>query len=337
MRRVFKYLPLIILALVIPFAYWVNKTEPRPETIRDFAMDTYLEITIYHQPGEAVLEEILNDFKLLESIFNRYDENSVIYNVNKNAFEKPVSIPSIFENLLQESIKLSGYTEGYFNPAIGPLVDLWRPIIKGEEDSVLPDIDLIKKAISLSKTENIIINEPDGQVSFTILGVSLDFGAVVKGYAVDRAFGILRNRGVDRAVINAGGTIGVYGSPPGRNYWRIGIQHPRKDGIIGVLNLPSTTVVSTSGDYERYNIIGGKRYHHLLNPFTGYPAEELVSVTIINKNGLFSDAVSTAVFAMGLEKGMEFLTQKSLSAIIITSDLQIHFTGEAERLFQPEL
>ncbi|MBT9164277.1 MAG: FAD:protein FMN transferase [candidate division WS2 bacterium] len=337
MRRIFKYLPLIILASALLFAFWVNKAETKPETIRDIAMDTFIEITTYHQPRDTASEEILKDFKYLESIFNRYDENSVVYDVNKHAFEKPISIPSIFENLLTESLKLSDYTEGHFNPAIGPLVDVWRKVIKGEDISNLPDINIVKEAISISKTENIIINERNGQVSFAIPGVSLDFGAVVKGFAVDRAFEILKNKGIERAVINAGGTIGVYGSPPGRKYWRIGIQHPRKEGIIGVLNLTSTMVISTSGDYERYKIIDGKRYHHLLNPFTGYPTEELLSVTIINKNGLLSDAVSTAVMSMGLEKGIEFLTQKSLMAIIITPDLKIHFTGDAESLFQPEL
>lgn len=337
MRRVFKYLPLIIIALALLFAYWANKAEIKPKTIRDIAMDTYIEITTYHQSGDTVSEEILKDFKYLESIFNRYDENSVVYDVNKHAFEKPISIPSIFENLLTESLKLSDYTEGHFNPAIGPLVDVWMKVIKGDNVSELPALNIIKEARTISKTENIIINERNGQVTFANQGVSLDFGAVVKGFAVDRAFEILKNRGIERAVINAGGTIGVYGSPLGRKYWRIGIQHPRKEGMIGVLNLPSTMVVSTSGDYERYKIINGKRYHHLLNPFTGYPTEELLSVTIINKNGLLSDAVSTAVMSMGLEKGIEFLTQKSLTAIIITTDLQIHLIGDAESLFQPEL
>lgn len=337
MRRVFKYLSLILLVLALLFAYWVNKAETKPRTVRDFAMDTYIEITTYRHSEDAVTEEMLNDFKLLESIFNRYDENSVVFDVNKNAFEKPIYIPAIFMNLLTESLKLSYYTEGHFNPAIGPLVDIWMKVIKGEEFTDLPDINILNEAMSLSKTRNIIINEQDRQVSFTIPGVSIDFGAVVKGFAVDRAFEILKNRGIDRAVINAGGTIGVYGSPVGRKYWRIGIQHPRREGIIGVLNLTSNMVVSTSGDYERYKIINGKRYHHLLNPFTGYPSEELLSVTIINKNGLLSDAVSTAVMSMGLQKGIEFLTQKSLMAIIITPDLKIHFTGDAESLFQPEL
>ena len=143
----------------------------------------------------------------------------------------------------------------------------------------------------------------------------LDFGAVAKGHAAQRAIEILKENGIKDAIINIGGTVAVMGDK------KVGVTHPRKSSVIASFNIFDGETVATSGDYERYYIIGDKRYHHIIDPATGRPADNgIISVTIVSDDGALSDALSTAVFVMGAKDGLEYAVSKGAKCLIILED-----------------
>jgi thiamine biosynthesis lipoprotein len=156
------------------------------------------------------------------------------------------------------------------------------------------------------------IGVDENRVSLGRTGMRIDLGAIAKGYIVDRAVRFLKDRGVTAGLVEAGGDLRLFGKPPHRENWRIGILHPRKpnQSLFGVLDVDSGSV-TTSGDYERTFTEDGKRYHHLIDPATGYPADECISVTIIAETAMLADAWATAVFIMGPERGMALLESQA--------------------------
>ena len=150
---------------------------------------------------------------------------------------------------------------------------------------------------------SIILDKKDQTVKFKRKGMAINLGGVAKGYALDRAIKVLKERKVKEALINAGGDIKIMG----KRDWKIGLQHPRKeDEVLAVIKLKDQAI-ATSGDYQRYFIKKGKRYHHIINPETGYPANKCMSVTIIGPNAIQTDILATGVFILGPEKGMELI------------------------------
>lgn len=164
-----------------------------------------------------------------------------------------------------------------------------------------PDIEEVKENLNLVNFRDLKI-QYGGNVSLGKKGMSIDLGGIAKGYAVDRAFELLKGLGYRNLVVNAGGDLRVGGSKM-EGPWSIGIQHPRDpEKIMARISL-SDTAIATSGDYEKFFIHQGKRYHHILNPKNGFPAEGCQSVTVLHKEGITADALATAIFVLGLEKG----------------------------------
>jgi thiamine biosynthesis lipoprotein len=155
-------------------------------------------------------------------------------------------------------------------------------------------------------------------------GTEIDLGGIAKGYVVDRAVDVLRQSGITSASVDAGGDIRLIGGKPGGRPWRVGVRHPReRDRIIAVLELLDSAVV-TSGDYERYFMLGGTRYHHLLDPDTGLPAAGLASVTVVAADATTADALSTTVFVMGRERGLALIESlPGVEAILVTAELDV--------------
>lgn len=164
-----------------------------------------------------------------------------------------------------------------------------------------PEIEEVRETLNFVNFRNLKTHH-GGRVSLRKMGMAIDLGGIAKGYAVDRAFELLKSLGYRNLVVNAGGDLRVGGSKPD-GPWSIGIQHPRDPGKIMARISVSDTAVATSGDYEKFFIHQGKRYHHILNPKTGFPAEGCQSVTILAKDATTADALATALFALGPEKG----------------------------------
>ncbi len=333
MRRIFKYI--LLISLIIVFFVWFFCVKTGNVVYRDITMDTYAGVTIYNSRDKELVREAWEEFRKVDLFLDRYKQDSLLSEISKKASIQPIEVPNELFVLLRNCLVLYQKTGGSFNPAIGPLVDLWRPLINSQSDIVLPVEGEIRKAINLSKPDLIELNDEGHTIFFKEKGVSLDFGAVAKGYAVDRVMEFLKEKKVRNALIDGGGTIGLLGPPPqGRTLWRVAIKHPRKEGILGILNLGHGWTVSTSGDYERYNEIGGVRYHHILDPDTGYPTKYLISATVVSEKGFISDAYSTAIMVMGLEKGLDFLEKKGLYGVLVTPDLKVYLSKGTEKYFE---
>ena len=167
----------------------------------------------------------------------------------------------------------------------------------------------------------------DNQVKFSLPGLKIDLGGIAKGYAVEQAIGLLATAGIKHALVTAGGDTRLLGDKRGRP-WQVAIKHPRKeDGIVAQLPL-TDSAISTSGDYERFFIEDGVRYHHILDPKSGQSPSGLMSVTVLGPDSTRTDAMSTTLFVMGLKRGIAFIEQQSeFEAIFISSEHQLYFTS----------
>ncbi|MCM8795725.1 MAG: FAD:protein FMN transferase [Candidatus Omnitrophica bacterium] len=257
-------------------------------------MGTFVEVT---SPDKRAASIVFNEINRIESLLSKYKEDSQISRLNKlgvleNAYPETIYI-------IRKSREFWLATDGAFDITIGPLMDLWG---FSNKKYVLPREEKIKEILKLVGSDKIILQDKDNVVKFKTLGMKIDLGAIAKGYAVDCAVKKLRKAGIKSCLINAGGDIYCLGENFGRP-WRVAIQDPRKKGFLGYLELKDKAV-ATSGDYAQYFIKDQKRYTHILNPKTGYPADSgVVSVTVVADDTLTADALATAIFVLGKEKG----------------------------------
>ena len=224
--------------------------------------------------------------------------------------------------VIKKAQEISELSEGGFDITVGPLTELWR---KAREKKIPPSIEEVKEKLGLVNFKNIETDQ-EGKVFLKKKGMAIDLGGIAKGYAVDRAFKLLMSFGYKNFIVNAGGDLRV-GGLKNNQPWSIGIQNPRESQKILARISVSDTAVATSGDYEKYFIYQGKRYHHIFSPKDGFPTEGCQSVTIFSKDGMTADALATAVFVLGREKGYS-LCQKleGVDCIIVDKEGKIIFS-----------
>jgi thiamine biosynthesis lipoprotein len=266
----------------------------------------------------AALEEIHK----VDNLMSDYKSDSDISRVNREAYEKPVQVSKSTFEVLQRSIEFSKMTDGAFDVTVGPLVALFR---KAKETKVAPSEQQIAQAKSKVGFEKLKLDSENRTVQFSEKGMLLDLGGIAKGYAIDKAIEAAQRCGAVGAMVDIGGDVRCFGLPPkGRDHWLIGLQDPNSaiEGIEGgglrlVLKVTNESV-ATSGDYQQFVIIEGKRYSHIMNRRTGKSAESLSSVTIIADNATDADALATAVSVMGAEKGLALIEKlPNTEAILI--------------------
>jgi thiamine biosynthesis lipoprotein len=247
-------------------------------------------------------------------------EATALDRINRNAGIGPVTAPEELLEVLERARYYAELSGGAFDPTVGPLVRLWG--IGGEEPRI-PAAAEIQEALSLVDWRDLLIDREAGTAFLRRPGQSLDLGAIAKGYAADRAAAILRDRGVKRALIDLGGNILALGERPKGESWRIGVQDPREErgNPAGVLRVKNKSVV-TSGVYERYFEVNGLRYHHILSTEDGFPVRNgLLSATIIAELSIDADALSTALFALGPERGLALVESlPDTEAVFICED-----------------
>ena len=332
----------IVVALMIAgFIYLAIQTrnirisEYDGNTYPGVAFGTAVKKTFYmenEENREAVNKSVDEVLKQLDDRISYRNKNSELVAINKIYIVDGVTnVSQDIAEYISREIEISNETDGAFSPCILPLSRLWG--IEEGNTSIPSDSD-IKNVCSLIDPSN--IEAVDGGVIFHKEGMGIDFGAVGKGIAADIVLKELADKKVPGGVVAIGGTIAVYGDKGKKKPWHIGIQDPRGvDGdMLGVLTVPGGYVISTSGDYEKYFDLDGKRYHHIFDPNTGYPADSgLISVTISSEDGFLSDAMSTACFVMGLEKGMQYAEEKGVDAIFVTSDKKVYITNDLKKRF----
>ena len=266
-------------------------------------LGTIVEITCQDR---AAITSAFEEIKKIEIIANNFNPGSEISRLN--AAGKIQAGEDLF-NMVRESLKYYRLSEGAFDITVGPLASIWKEKIREAENNVrgltLPAGSQIKKALSLVGSDKISLDDNSSFISLTQSGMSIDLGAIAKGYAVDKAVRRLKESGVRSALVNAGGNVYCLGKKGSRK-WRVGVRHPRKPAeIVFYLNLENQGA-ATSGDYEQFFILDKKRYSHIINPKTGWPVDNNISsVTIIAPDAATSDGLSTTVFVLGKEKGLE--------------------------------
>ena len=320
-----------------------STTGNEPISISSIKLNTAVQITIYDSQDKALLDDCLALCDKYELIFSRTNEKSELYKLNhrKDTSDKdtntdrqttpyPVSgtadtwhISEDLAALLSEGLDITRESDGAFDIAIAPLTSLWDFTA---EDPKVPDDAAIQKALPLCSSDGVTIDGQD--ITLPSDDIQFDVGAIAKGYIADRLKDFLVKKGVNSAIINLGGNVLCIGSKPNGTPFKIGIQKPFADRneTEAVMDITGKSVVS-SGIYERCFKQGGKLYHHILNPQTGYPYENgLISVTIISDQSVDGDALSTTCFALGLEDGLKFAEKKGVQAVFITEDYELHYT-----------
>ena len=282
-----------------------------------FAMDTYMQLDVYGTRG--CLEKLKTEINRLDGLLSPIDENSDIYRVNQGG---TAEVSSDTKRLVKRSLELCEQTNGNLDITVYPIVEKWGFISKNYAIPSKDELNALLKNTGYGrvKADDIKITVP--------VGFKLDLGAVAKGYAADRSKEILNDAGVDSALLNLGGTVLAFGKKPDGENWKVGVTDPKNtDGYMGVIECADKTVV-TSGNYERYFEQNGKRYCHIIDPKTGYPADNgVTSVTVISDDGTKNDALSTALFVMGVDKAKEYIkTDGSFDCIILTEDNKAYIT-----------
>jgi thiamine biosynthesis lipoprotein len=258
--------------------------------------------------------------------------------INENAGRKAVQVRDDILEVLEQALHYAALSDGAFDPTVGPLVKIWG--IGTDHQRLPPDVE-IAEALNLVNWRDLEIDRSAGTAFLKRPGMSIDLGAIAKGYAADEAARIAREAKVRRAIFDLGGNIFALGARSGsRNEavsWRIGVQDPLRErgAYIGVLPVQNKSIV-TSGVYERFFEVEGRRYHHILSTVNGWPVQNgLLSVTIVTENSMDADALSTAVFAMGYEKGFALIESlPNVEAVFVFEDRTVKITEGLKGIFE---
>jgi len=292
---------------VLAAAYYFQKKNRESVTHTKMLMGTLVEVTLIdgNRTGfDNAAEKAFAEIKRLEAIFSSYKSESFAVRVSQAAGKRPVKVSPEFIEVLKTALKVSELSGGAFDPTIGALGRLWG---YSGENGVVPSKDEIKKTLPLVDYKKVFVDEKTGTVFLKTKGMTINLGGVAKGYIVSKAVETLKKNGVTEGIIKAGGDMVAFRTTGGsREPFKIGIQHPREKKLLGVAHV-TNGAVSTSGDYERFFMIAGHRLHHILDPKTGFPADKSMSVTVTGPDATEADALSTAIFVMGPEAGMELL------------------------------
>ncbi len=283
-----------------------------------FLMGTLVEIQVVHQELEVAQEAVsaaLARMQAIEAEMSRFRSDSSVSQINLAAGQRPVKIsPELFK-LLQRSREWGRLSQGNFDITIGALSRLWD-----FENQKQPESEVLSTALSLVDYRRLQLDPAKSSAYLSRKGMALDLGGIAKGYAVDEALRVLKEHGIKRALVDAGGDMRALGNKAPNQPWKVGLQHPRRfKEIIAGISLDNQAVV-TSGDYERFFIKNGVRYHHILDPSNGRPVPGIISVTVVAPLAETADVLSTAVFVLGVKKGLELLAQQpNCEALLVTS------------------
>jgi thiamine biosynthesis lipoprotein len=292
-------------------------------------MGTFVEVTVKDTRDKAkrAVRAVFDEMRRVEDLTS-FHKPSDLTRINASAGSGAMQANPELVALVNESLKFARETDGAFDPTLGPLAELWN--FSGGEPR-LPQDSEIKTALGKKGWSRVKTDTSAGSITLPEKQMSLDLGGIAKGYSLDRARLVLQRLGVKAALINAGGDILAIGEKTPGKPWRIGVQDPRNPrGLVAVAEIRDGVIV-TSGDYERFFLRDGKRYHHILNPETGYPTTGLRSVTIIAPNGVRADAMATAIFGLGVKRALEYMeSTPGVEGFLIDADGKMFLSSGAK-------
>jgi thiamine biosynthesis lipoprotein len=316
------------LILFVAFLLFIPSCQREKEVKRkSLIMDTTVEITALGEDEEfvsAALEQAFSELRRIEARYSFYREDSVISRINQAAGIRPVEVDEETLKIITESLEFSRISRSAFDISFAALSGWWNPAQPPES---LPTSADLKPVLEKVGYEKIKVDPVERTVFFLKDGMRIDLGGVVKGYAVDRAIHVLREAGVRDALVNVGGDLRAMGRHRGRA-WRIGIQNPRRrGGLLGRMSVEDKAV-ATSGDYERFFMLDGRRYSHIIDPRTGFPAGGCQSVTVVADTAMFADALATAVFVLGAKEGLSLIESlPRVQGLVIDSEGFTHLSS----------
>ena len=292
-------------------------------------MDTVCTITLYDQAKDSVYKDIFNRLREIENRMSVNLPDTDVVRINDNAGIAPVQVHDDVYNVIERTLYYSELSGGALDPTVEPLVALWGI---GTDHARVPAQQEIDAVVPLINWRDVELDKEKHSVFLKRPGMALDLGAVGKGFATDEVEAIIKKAGIRQAIIDLGGNIMTYGVKKDKSPWKVGVQNPiqERGDYLGIVTGPADTVV-TSGVYERYFIADGIRYHHIFSPDTGYPARTgLLSTTIITGNSMAADALSTATFVLGYEKGRALVESlEGVQAIFVFEDMSVRITKGA--------
>ena len=328
-RRCIRVFHLALFSFFLSFFAFFCACSPKESVFKKsrIMMDTVITITVVSDSKERAEKAIDNAFaelERLEKLSNFHSSESEISRINKNAGLSEVGVSPEILDLLNKAQYVSENTQGAFDVTIGPLISLYD-----FRKRIAPEESALKRKRALVNYRELMIDRNKSSVLLRKEGMLVDAGGIAKGYAADKTVEALKRNGIASAIVAVAGDIKTFGLKPDGKPWKIGIRRPRakdnEDDIMGSIEL-SDMAISTSGDYERFFIADGVRYHHLLSPQTGRPVRGCRSVTVIAKEGAFADAFATGVFVLGPEKGLKALEKMGFEGIIVDSRGDIRTT-----------
>lgn len=332
-----KYLEILFLLFFSVSIFSQDNETQYKVSVTKYLMGTTVETTAESPDVNNCKKALLSayeEMQRVENLLSCQKDSSEISSINNAAGIKPVKVSFETLAILERAIDYSKKYNGIFDVTIGPLSNLWG--FNGDKEIILPSKKKVEKLKKLVKYDDVVINEKDTTVFLKHKNMSIDLGGIAKGYAIDRGSSVLKNLGLKDFILNAGGDIYVSGKKDNETLWKVGIKHPRQSNdLIAEFDLQDFAV-ATSGDYERFKIINGKRYHHILDPRTGYPGTLSESSTILAPTAEEADATATHVFLLGWKKALNE-TAINFPLLIVSSDGSVHYNQIFAKEYNLEL
>ncbi len=301
-------------------------SEKAKESQSKLLLGTSCKITIYDYPSDNAFEQSFDRLEEIENKMSLRIDSSEVSLINQNSGIKPVIVSDDTFAVIKEAIEVAKISNGAFDPTIGPLVSAWNI---GSDEARIPSQEEIDSLLPLIDYKMIKLNEKEKSVYLEKKGMMIDLGGIAKGYGADEVEKVLSSFDIEKAIINLGGNVLTMGSRVDDTKWRIGIQNPESErgGYVMIVNLEDLALV-TSGPYERFLVVDGVMYHHILDTQTGYPIETtLSSASIIADNSFIADALSTAIYSLGLEKGLELINSLDKVEAVFIDDKNIYLSN----------
>jgi len=273
--------------------------------------------------ANARIDEGIAEIQRIEKLLTTFNEDSETNRINQNAGIAPVAVSRETFDLIARSLRISEITQGAFDITYGSIdKKLWN---FDRTMTSLPDAETARQMVRLINYRNVILDNEQQTVFLKEAGMRIGFGGIGKGYAAEKAKLIMKQQGVVHGVVNASGDLTTWGLQPNGQPWTVGIANPDATGQIFSYMSISDLAVATSGNYEKFVIIGGKKYSHTIDPRTGLPVTGIKSVTIITTNAEIADAMATPVTIMGIRTGLDMINQiKDIEAIIVDDHDRIY-------------
>lgn len=268
------------------------------------------------------IEIAVNEIKRIEALISSWDQNSLTSKINNNAGIQPIVVPTEYYQLIERCQSISNLTKGAFDISYASMDNIWK--FDGSMKQ-MPTPKKVKTSIEKVGFQNIILNKQKSTIFLKKKGMKIGFGAIGKGYAADKAKKILETKGASAGIINASGDLNAWGKQANGKDWLVAITNPlNKKKAFSWMPVKNAAVV-TSGNYEKYVLFNNKKYTHIIDPRTGYPSSGIQSVTVFTKNAELADALSTSLFVMGIDVGLNFINQlKGVECVFIDNANKIH-------------